>query len=177
MNFKLGRFFNLAISFILGSFFFVVGAFSLVLPWSSFLQKMTTELILENTVMLSLFGLGFILIGLSIVIYTLLNTRHRYVHIRTGDLAVILDENVIHQYLETYWQKQFPLAQILFQVTIKKHAIQVVADLPYLPLSEQKPFLERVKQDLSDLFGEVMGYPYEVHLFVSFQDEKALAAT
>src|SRR5262245_51155078 len=112
MSFKLGRFCYLAVSFIIGSFFFIVGAFSIILPWSPFLQNLTTQFILENSLVLSLFGLGFALIGLSIVIYTLLKTRHRYVDIKTGTKSVVLDENVIHQYLESYWEKHFPKLQI-----------------------------------------------------------------
>jgi len=172
MSFKLGRFFYLAISFIIGSFFFIIGAFSIILPWSPFLKNVTAQFVLENTLILSLFGLGFALIGLSIVIYTLLKTRHRYVQVRAGALSVILDENVIHQYLESYWQKHFPKSHVPFSLSFKKHSLQIIADLPSLPLSEQKLFLERVKQDFSDLFGRVLGYPYDVHLIASFQSDK-----
>jgi hypothetical protein len=174
MSFKFGYFFYLAINFIIGSFFFIFGAFSIALPWSSFLQVMTTQFILAHNLILSLFGLGFTLIGLSIVIYTLLKTRHRYVHIRTGDLSVILDEDVICQYLEAYWKKHFPKSHVLFNLSIKKHSLQIIADLPFLSLSEQKTFLEQVKQDFNDLFGRVLGYPYDVHLIASFQANQAL---
>ncbi len=173
MNFKLGRFFYLAISFILGAFFFIFGAFGIILPWSPFLQTVTIQLIIENTLMLSLFGLGFVLIGISIVIYALLNSRHRYIHIRTGGQAITLDENIIQQYVEAYWQGHFPNIHVPFHLTFKRHSIQIVADLPALPLSEQKIFLVRLKHDFSDLFGRILGYPYDVHLIASFQTEKA----
>jgi hypothetical protein len=173
MSFKVGRFFYLAISFIMGSFFFIFGAFSIILPWSSFLQTVATQFILDNTLILSLFGLGFVLMGLSIVIYTLLKTRHHYVQIRTGHLGITLDENIIHQYLETYWQEQFPQTHIPFNLNFKKNALQVIADLPSFPLQEQKILLERIKQDFSDLFGRILGYPHDVHLIASFQTDKA----
>jgi hypothetical protein len=173
MNFKLGRFFTLATNFIIGSFFFIFGAFSLALPWSSYLQTATTVFILGHTLILSLFGLGFVLIGLSIVIYTLSKTRHRYVQIRTGNLGIMIDENIVHQYLEAYWQKYFPQSNVPFNLNLKKHSLQIIADLPPLPLSEQKAFLEQVKQDFGDLFGRVLGYPYDVHFIASFQENKA----
>ena len=152
MSFKLGRFFYLTISFILGAFFFVIGVFGIILPWSPFLQKVTSRFIEENTLMLSLFGLGFSLIGISVVVYTLLNTRRCYTHIRTGAQAVILDENVIQQYLEAYWLEQFPNTHVAYELSIRKNSIQIVADLPALPLSEQKQFLEKVKHDFSESF-------------------------
>lgn len=176
MNFKFTRFSSLAISFIIGSFFFIIGAFSIVLPWSTYLQNIVAQFILENTLILSLFGFGFTLIGISIVIYTILKTRHRYVQIRTGRMSLVLDENVIHQYLEAYWQKHFPKSHIPFSLSLKKNGIQIVADLPSLPLSEQKIFLERIKQDFSDLFGSILGYAYDVHFIASFQEKDTIAS-
>jgi hypothetical protein len=172
MNFKLGRFFHLAISFIIGSFFFIMGAFGAILPWSPFLQKVATQFIVEHTLILSLFGIGFVLIGLSIFIYALINTRHQYVDIRIGNNTVSLDEQVIHQYLEMYWLEQFPKLHVPFHLSFKKQSLQIIVDLPPLPLTEQKIFLERVKHDFSDLFGRVLGYPYDVHLIASFESNK-----
>lgn len=172
MSFKLGRFFYLAISFVIGTFFFVLGAFSIVLPWSVFLQSVSTRFILQNTLILSLFGFGFVLMGLSIVIYTILNTRRRYIHIRTGERAVTIDQTVVQQYLESYWHEHFPKSPVSFQLSIKKQSIQIIADLPALPLHEQKVFLEHVKQDFSELFSHQLGYPYDVHLIASFQADK-----
>lgn len=172
MSFKLGRFFYLSIGFVVGSFFFIMGMFSIILPWSSFLQKITVQFILENTLVLSLFGLGFVLVGISIVIYTLLNTRRRYIFIRTGANAITLDENVVRQYLEAYWQEHFPMSHVPFQLTFKKHALQIIADLPFIPVSEQKSFLEGVKHDFGDLFGRLLGFPQDIHLIASFQADQ-----
>lgn len=172
MSFKLGRFFYLIISFITGSFFFIIGGFSIILPWSPYLQRETTRLITENTLILSLFGMGFTLIGLSIVIYTILATRHHYVIVRTGNLSVAVDEAVVQQYLDTYWQEQFPESHISFHIKFKKHALQVTADLPALPLEEQRIFLEKVKHDFSNIFGRLIGYPHDVHLVANFEPEK-----
>ncbi len=171
MSFKLSQFFNFSIHFIIGSFFFILGILGMILPWSLYLQRVTTQFILDNTLIPSLFGLGFVLIGLSIVIYTFLRARIRYIHIKTGDFSVKVDEKVIYTLLESYWRGHFPSAQIPFTVTLKKYSIQIVADLPFLSLPDQKKFLEEAKQDLGKLFGQVLGYPYEVHLITSFANK------
>ena len=168
---KLGRFFYLSISLITGSFFIIIGAFSILLPWSIYLQQETIRLITENALILSLFGMGFVLIGLSIMIYTILATRHHYIIVRTGNLAVAVDEAIVHQYLEAYWQEQFPGRQIPFHLKFKKYALQITADLPTLPLEEQSIFLEKVKQDFTDIFGRLLGYPHEIHLIASFESK------
>lgn len=173
MNFKLGRFFSLTVSFILGTFFFVVGAFGIAFPWSPLLQQATVRFITENTLILSLFGLGFALTGLSIVIYTILNTRRRYAYLKTGKYTVALDEILLEKYLETYWKEKFPHHSILYTLTIHKHSLQIEANLPFLPESEQRLLLEKMNQDFTDLFGRVLGYPYDVHVIASFEAEPA----
>jgi hypothetical protein len=168
MSFKLRRFFYLIISLVTGSFFFSIGMFSMFLPWSQHLQQETIRLITENTLILSLYGMGFVLIGLSIVIYTILATRRRELIVRTGNLAVTVDEAVVCQYLRAYWLEQFPGSQVPFHIKVKKNALQISAELPALPLEEQKIFLEKVKQDFTDLFGNLLGYPHDVHLIANF---------
>jgi len=169
MSFNLARFFYLSASFVIGMFFFLIGLFSILLPWFPYLQQISIHFILENSLILSLFGLGFTLAGISMAAYALLKSRRKYVEIRTGDLAVILDENVIKQYLEAYWQSHFPQAKVPYNIHFKKHSLQIIAELPSLSLSEQKAFLEEVKQDFHDLFSRVLGYPYDVHFITSFK--------
>ena len=165
------RFLYLFLSFIIGSFFLLLGIFSLILSWSPLFQERIFHFISENRLIFSLFGLGFALVGLSIIIYSSLQTGHRYVQIRTGDFSVNLDENVVKQYLETYWKDHFPQTQIPFSLTFKKHSLQIAAHFPSLPLEEQQKFLERVKKDFNDLFGRLLGYPYDVQLSASFSSE------
>ena len=174
MNFKFGRFFYKAINYIIGTFFSILGIFNLILPWSSFLQKSLTKFIMGNTLLLSFFGLAFLLMGIAIFAYTFFRARPRYLHVQTGPQAVSIDEKLVHQYLDIYWKEHFPTSSIPFNLHIKKRALHIYADLPALPLSEQKMFLEGVKHDFSDLFQHVLGYPYDIHLFASFQKEKSV---
>lgn len=169
MNFKFGRFFHLAISFIIGTFFFTVGVFSIALPWSSHLQTATLRFLTENTLILSLFGLGFALVGLSIVIYTFLSTRHRYAHIKMGRQAITIDENLIEQYLEAYWKEKLPHYQIPFYLIIHKQSLQIVASFPSFSEVEQQLLLEGINQDFKGLFENLLGYPHDVHLIASFE--------
>lgn len=170
MSFNLSRFFYLSASFVIGTFFFLMGLLCILLPWFPYLQQISIHFILENSLILSLFGLGFTLTGFSMAAYAILKTGRKYVEIRTGDLAVILDENVIKQYLETYWQTHFPQAKVSYNINFKKHSLQIIADLPSLSLSDQKAFLEEVKQDFNDLFSRVLGYPYDVYFITSFKN-------
>lgn len=171
MSFKLARFFYLASHLILGTFFLVIGIYGISLPWSPFLREATTQFIEENSLILSLFGLGLLLIGLSIMIHAILSSRRHYAYVKTGKHAILMDENLIEQYLEAYWKEHFPLLQIPFFLTIKKNSILIEADLPFMPDSEKQVFLEKINKDFSDIFGKVMGYMHEVDFIANFKPE------
>lgn len=168
MSSKIGYFFYVSIHFVLGAFFLLTGLFSLILPWSSFLQNKTIQFILSQTLIFFLFGLGLTLIGVSILTYASLRSKRRYVSIRSGKQAISIDEELIQNYLENYWKEHFPKNHIPSYLTIKKNSLEIVADLPAIPQIEQKIFLEKVQQDFNELFGQVLGYPHDVHLTVSF---------
>ncbi len=168
MNFKFKRFFSLVVSFVLGAFFCLVGIIGLILPWSPGLQNSLINLIVNHTLILSLFGLGGIFIGFSLVIYAIFNKGRRYAFIKTGTKAVSIDENLIEQYLQMYWKKQFPQKQILFSFSIRQKSIQIIADLPFIPEAEQNQFLEKIQEDFTELFGNLLGYHNEIHFVAHF---------
>lgn len=169
MSFRINRFFYLITSLAIGIFFLILGIFATVIPWSPKMKEVTAHFFLENTLILFLFGLGFLLIGLSLLIYTFINSRHRYIHIRTGSHALLIDEAVVQHYLKTYWKQHFPDGHIPFQIFVKKNSLQITAELPSMPLPDQKKFLEQVREDFSDIFGNILGYPHDVNLFASFK--------
>ncbi|MBA2369993.1 MAG: hypothetical protein H0V82_13395 [Candidatus Protochlamydia sp.] len=173
MSFKVGRFFYLAISFILGAFFFIVGLFSIGLPWSPHLQHGTIKFLTENTLILSLFGLGFTLIGLSIFIYAALNTKRRYAFIKIGPYSISLDESLIQSSLDAYWKEHFPEHSIPFNLFVRKNSIQIEANFPSMPEAEQHGLLKKINHDFGALFGQILGYPHEVRLIASFESNKA----
>ena len=121
MNFKFGHFLSLYVSFILGAFFCLVGVAGLILPWSVTLQKALINLIFEHTLILSLFGLGGILIGLSLITYATFNSGRHFAFVKIGSRSIAIDENLVEQYLQNYWKKNFPSTSIPFYFSIKKN--------------------------------------------------------
>ena len=171
MNFKLARFLYVVINFILGAFFFIAGFFAILLPWSEFLQNATIHFIMEKSLILSLFGWGFVLIGLSVIINAYISSKRRLAYIKSGGHAVALNENLIEQYLEAYWKEHFPHLQIPFFLTIKKRSLLIEVDLPYMALKDQNLFLEKVQNDFNEIFAGLLGYPHEVDLIASFKPQ------
>lgn len=157
------------ISFIIALFFILIGIVSIMIPWSAGVRSDLIRFILEDSLTISLFGFAFVVIGLAIVINILLNSRRSYYHVKSGQSAITVDEAVIQQYLSLYWKQLFPQSEIPFKLNIKKNRIYLSADLPYQPIEEQRPLLERIRHDLRKLFSSHLGYDSEFSLSISFQ--------
>jgi hypothetical protein len=119
--------------------------------------------------MLFIFGVALISVGIALFLYTLFSTKKRYAYIQAGNQSIKIDETLVQNSIEKYWQGQFPYTYIPFQLTLRKHSICIVADLPYMAPESQRQRLEQIKSDFDNLFGRVLGYPHPVHFFASFQ--------
>lgn len=172
MSFRLSYFTVLAASVLIGAFFCFIGGYIFILPWSSSLQEKAIQFALEKTLIPMLYGSGLVLTGILLIIFTLWQLRRRFVQVRIGTLAITLDENVIRNYLDSYWKQYFPTENVFYTLSFKKKALEITAELPHVSYLEQKHILEQIKDDFGDLFSRILGYPYDVHLFASFQIRK-----
>lgn len=159
---------NLAIAI----FFLMLGLVAILLPWSPMVRTDLIQFILEDSIAIFLFGFVFLIVGLAIVIYTLLSTRRSYYRLKGGPQSVQIDEQVIQDYLDSYWKQLFPQTIVPNRLQIKKNKIHLIADLPYVPPSEQRNVLDRINNDLTDLFGSFLGYREPFYLSASFQPEQ-----
>lgn len=159
------------ISFVVAIFFIMIGIICMMLPWSEAVRTDLVQFILEDSLVISLFGIGSLIIGLAIVVNIILGSRRHYYHVKSGSKSVTVDETLIQQYLNTYWGELFPNCSVPNKFSLKSNKIYVAADLPYLPVKEQKALIERVKTDLQDIFKRILGYQNEFHLSISFQSE------
>lgn len=160
------------ISLTVAIFFLMLGLVAVLLPWSPLVRADIIQFILEDSIAIFLFGFVFIVVGLAIVISILLSTRRSYYRLKGGVQTVLIDEHVIQDYLDTYWKELFPKTTIPNRLQIKKNKIYLSADLPYIPQEEQKAVLERIRNDLTDIFSSFLGYQEPFHLAASFQSEQ-----
>lgn len=157
------------INFVNALFFILIGVVGIVIPWSINVRTLLTRFIFEDSLAISLFGFAFFIIGLAMFINILLNMKRRHYRISSLNATTTVDEAVIQEYLNTYWKQLFPENDIPCHLYLKKNIIHIAVDLPYLPIQEQKPLLERIRQDLIGIFAKVLGYKEEFFLSASFQ--------
>lgn len=163
------NFFYSLISLIIALFFIMIGIIGIMIPWSDVTRSSLIQFLNEDALAISLFGFAFIVIGSAIVVNILLSTRRRYYLIRANDTSIAVDESIIEQYLAAYWGQLFPGKDIPCRLSLKDNKIHIAVDLPYMPISEQKKLLEKIKEDLRNTFADYLGYRDEFNVSVSFQ--------
>ena len=157
------------LNLILALFFILFGSITLLLPWSETIRNHVVDFINDNAWPLNLFGLGFILIGLAIGAYTILTKRKRYITIKQGANETTISEKAINDYIRTYFSRQFPSREIPYRFTLSKNAFHLIADLPFIPLEDQKQIVERIEEDLQKIFREYLGYDKQLTFSFSFE--------
>lgn len=167
----MNNFFYNSATFILAIFFIFVGVFCFFLPQTPNGINALVNFIIENLWMSYLGAAFFITLGVLMLVHIRLNTKKQYYKIKAGNRLSFLDENIFAQYLDTYWKELFPNNQIPSAVAIKNNKLFIKADLPNIPLSEQKPLLLEIENDLNEMLNKYLGYHQEYTISINFQPE------
>lgn len=162
------------LTLILALFFIVLGLIGIVLPWSTSARTEVVDFLLSNTVLLSLFGFSFLVMGAGTLLQIFNGLKRRYTTIKDGDSKVELSEEVFKDYLSIYFQELFPYTEVPCQVQLKKRKARVIADLPFVPENQQKDLLKKIEEELSDIFRELIGYRHALLLSISFAPTEKL---
>ncbi len=157
------------ISFIVALLFILVGSVCAMLPWSPEAQQHIAKLVTESTMLIFLFGLGFIIIGLAVTIYIILASKKRTYFVRKGRYSIGIDPKVIDGYLIEYINDLFPNQEASHHLVCRKKGILLTLDLPFRPKPEQEPLTEQIYDDVSEMLSDKVGYNEEIHLAVGFQ--------
>ena len=159
------------LSLLIAVFFLLLGIICLAIPWISSIRSQIIVFILNNNIALFLFGMIFSTIGIGIISYILIQSKHRFYQIKSGSLSTHVDETLIQQYLDKYLSELFPGYDIPSSLFLRKNKIHINMNLPNLPPKEQKPLLERLEKELAQIFYQILGYDQEFLLSISFCDK------
>ncbi len=157
------------ITFSIALFFILFGIIGIILPLSTGMQALAIDLILQQPVLIFLFGISMLAIGVVTALNIMLGMRRHYFHIKVQGKPVSVDSALIHSYVKTYLEDLFPGKEIPFQLQIKKNKISVTVDLPAIEENQQSALLDRISDELRELFTSFLGYKHHFHLSASFQ--------
>lgn len=169
MNFNIRHFFETAARGVIGLFFLLIGAFLLLLPWSDTFRITVTRFLWDEHFIMTCCGMIFILIGGTFVYSAFSRVGRRYIQISSNKTVIAVDENVIRHYTASYVHQRFPADNLCPEITIKKNAVRIVIDFPFIPESERKLFLEGIQKDINDIFHRLLGYKQEILLVAGFR--------
>ena len=158
-------------TFILALFFILIGFFGMLLPWMPTVRTNLILFFLEKSIAIFIFGLGLVAIGVGIVVSIALQSKRNTYQSTVGGHPVEVDEQLIHKYLENYWKELFPENEIPNRLVVKNNRLHVWADLPLVPLIQQEALVDRIKNDLRELFGQTIGYHKQFYLTATFPSE------
>jgi hypothetical protein len=160
------------ISLLLACFFLFLGLIILLLPWSTSMQEGFRYFMTIHVWTWSLLGAGFFLIGVSLLTYAFYSLQKTSYTLNIGKHSIEVSEKVLTGYLNNYWQHIFPEKHVASRLVLKQKGIKVSADLPYIELSEQKKLLQKIDNDLAQIFRDLLGYTPAITLRIEFERRK-----
>lgn len=117
---------------------------------------------LANAGYLVLAGAGILFFCLSLM------HRGRSYSFKMKNNKVSMGKSLIQNYVEAYWKTLFPDTKLIPEVLIyHRNKIEVFAQLPDLKEEEQTQLLEKIENELGELFAEKLGYEKDFQLTIS----------
>lgn len=152
-------------------FFLVLGLIGMIIPFSPYLRTEVVDFILSNTLALAILGFFFFAIGLGALIQLSQAARRHYFTLKRKAVDFDVSEKVILDYLSLYFRDLFPNTEVSSRVILKKNKVKIIADLPFFPKLEQESLVKKIEEDLVDILRELIGYPHELLLSISFNEK------
>ncbi len=167
MNFR--RLSSLFLTFCFGLFLLLLGFIHLILPYSTAFQNLLNTWMLGKQYLWLIFGGFLALMGCIMMISAYRRLKMRSIQIKLDSNVVSIDAKIVQQYLDDYFKREFPNQIVDYQLKIKKQAMEILVSLPAVSFEDQKIIIEKIKQDLSHLFSQILGYPHHIQMLFTFR--------
>jgi len=165
------HFFRTLINLIQALLFLILGAIGIVLTWSVKLQEVAIQIIRGQPIVVFLVGLGFLAIGIALLLSWRQGLRNRYYYVRTGKRSAVINEKLVDNYLRTYWQERFPKLDIESQASLHRKQLQILVHFPSITKDQQQSILTQVQSELEELLTHYLGYHEPFYLMATFGEE------
>lgn len=163
-----GHLYLFVTTLLLSLIFILLGSILLILPWFQGFKEMIVAVIEDSQITLSLFGAAFLVLGISLLAHQLLSLRRRPYFIKSGPLSISIDPQILEKTLQTFCQERFPTQTVLVQSRINNRQITIGLCLPKMAIERQKPLLQQLESELTDLLAKLFGYRKSFELVATF---------
>lgn len=159
---------NILFGIIFALFFILLGFMGMILPWSTYVRTEVIDFLLSNSLLVFIFGFSLFVVGIGALAQMLHSMKRSYTTFKEGNTRVDISEEVVRDYLLTYFHDLFPHTEIPCQIQFKKKKVQIIADLPFVAQDNQKELLKKIESDLSGIFRDILGYRNDLLVSISF---------
>ncbi len=156
---------NLLFSFVQFIFviaLFLLGGLFIGLHYTPRLRMEFAVFITDHSVSLSLLGWAIIGCALLLCIGFYVMYRGAYYQVEMAQGQAVIDARIIEQVVRGYWKGRFPGQELTAEVVLRgKNAIEVLAEVPEMPLDPQVALLAEVELELGLLLERHLGHRRE----------------
>lgn len=147
------------------------GLFLVAIPLAPSFRDQAIAFIHSSDTFLITCGTLLIIVALLLLTAAYSTTKGVTFTVQMGEKSsYTIDEKVLNKLLKDYFKNIFNNFEVLGQ--FQDNQIHVILEMPPMPFIEQKPLLERIEKDLSELFEEQFDYSAPFSLSATVASEK-----
>jgi hypothetical protein len=162
-------YFHITITILFSLLLIAFGIFFVILPSAPEFKHHIIDFLESNSALIQFSGILVATLGLILLISSFfVNRRDHYLVVYDKKGRIVIDEDILEQYVNSYFATLFPGTNYHVYSKIKDEKIHLVADLPSVPDESQKILLETIENDLNRLFSDKLGYKNDFYLSISF---------
>jgi hypothetical protein len=162
-------YFHITITILFSLLLIAFGIFFVILPSAPEFKHHIIAFLESNSALIQFLGLLIAIIGLILLISSFfVNRRDHYLVVYENKGCIVIDEDILEQYVSSYFATLFPDSRYHVESKIKDSKIHLVADLQGVAKESQKILLETIENDLNRLFSDKLGYKNDFYLSISF---------
>lgn len=162
---KTGNILLSAIHFLVLLIILSLGSILLALPYTkSFLYYLSDSLHHQPHLFKLLGGITLSFGLLLFIPFYLLNKRS-FLTLKVGSATTTIDQSIVQNYIQKYWEKKHPTKQPLIDVVIKKgKTLEIILSIPENWEGEVEENLIDLENDLKNCLSSQLGYHQPFYL-------------
>ena len=148
-----------AVQFIFVIALFLLGGLFIGLQYAPHLRMAIAVFVMDSAIAFSFLGYVTVVCALLLSIGFYVMQRGAYYQVQMDRGPVVVEPKLIEEFVQGYWKKRFPEKELRTEVILRgKQRIEVVAEMPEMPLESQAVLLSEVELELGSLLENHLGY-------------------
>ena len=142
-----------------------LGGFFLSLPYTESFRYNLTYYLYHRPEFFTLTGSMMMSFGLLLLFGLYRVNRRRFLTIETRPMTTLVDEGIIHNWIQQYWREKYPKKEACIDVVVQKgKVLQIFLPIPENWEGEREELLISLQNDLAKRLFYLLGYHREFYI-------------